>query len=164
MVTGSVAGMLYGKPRMTNDMDVVVALERKSAERLLGRFSTGEFYIPPVEAVQAEILRRGQFNLIHSASGAKVDFVIQKNTEFAIEEFSRRITIPFSNDTNACSATPEDVILSKLMYFQIGESEKHLRDIRGIIAVSRADLDLEYLDGWVRRLGLDKQWAMCQSR
>jgi len=113
--------------------------------------------------VQAEILRQGQFNIIHLESGAKVDFVIRKNTEFAIEEFSRRVTIPFSDDTDVCSATPEDVILSKLMYFQIGESEKHLRDIRSIITVSGTDLDMEYLDGWVCRLGLEEQWALCQS-
>lgn len=162
MVTGSVAAMLYGEPRMTNDLDVVVCLTRSAAVALLAAFAPDDYYAPPIEVVQEEMSRAGQFNVIHVESGAKVDFVIIKTTEFARTEFARRIKVEFSDRLQAAAASPEDIIISKLLYYQMGSSDKHLRDIRGILAVSGGVLDREYINGWTRKLGVSQPWADCQ--
>ena len=154
MVTGSVGSILFGEPRLTNDMDVVVELSADSVDRLSREFPPQEFYLPPVETMRAEIESRRQFNLIHVGSGSKVDFIVRKEREFSRTEFARRMRVQFSESLQACSATPEDIILSKLQYYQAGKSEKHLDDIRGMLRISGNDLDMPYLKGWAGKLGL----------
>ena len=55
-------------------------------------------------------------------------------------------------------APVEYVIVRKLEYFREGGSEKHLRDIRAMLAVSGDQLDRAELDEWIRRRGLETQW------
>jgi hypothetical protein len=78
MVTGSVASIYYGEPRMTNDVDIVVFLRREDALRLESAFPQSEFYCPPRETIQMEQARaqRGHFNLIHHESGFKADIYL----------------------------------------------------------------------------------------
>jgi len=158
MVTGSVGAMLYGEPRLTNDMDVVVELPAEAVLRFLALFPPPEFYTPARETMRTEIGRRGQFNVIHSGSGSKVDFIIRKDTAFAREEFARRQVSAFSEGLDCRSATPEDIVLSKLMSYREGGSEKHLRDIGGILRVSDDRIDMTYLAKWVAVLGLTREW------
>lgn len=157
MVVGSVAAMLYGEPRLTKDIDLVIDLLPGSAQRLVELFSPDEFYCPPVEAVSAELAERGQFNLIHRAIGVKIDLIIRKDTEHARTEFARRRKEPLWEDCDAFMASPEDVIIKKLEYFREGGSEKHLRDIRGILV--QCELDSSYLQHWVAQLHLEREWA-----
>ena len=75
-VTGSVAGMIYGEPRLTHDIDVVIDLPLDRIDALAEQFSEDEFYVPPPEVIAIEVQRaqRGHFNLIHQATGFKADF------------------------------------------------------------------------------------------
>jgi hypothetical protein len=164
MVTGSVGAMLYGEPRMTNDMDVVLELTPSWIDPLLSRFPPAEFCSPPHEVVLDEIHRRGQFNIIHSGSGSKVDLILRKTTDFAEEEFSRRRPCTFTEEVDCQSASPEDIILSKLLSFREGGSEKHLRDIRGVLGVMGDAIDREYILRWVGRLGLTRVWERVRDR
>jgi hypothetical protein len=54
MVTGSVAAMIYGEPRFTNDVDIVVMMDAAQAERLAEVFPSPEFYCPPLEVIRKE--------------------------------------------------------------------------------------------------------------
>src|SRR3989338_6794806 len=90
MIVGSVASMTYGEPRMTHDLDLVVQVLPKDAAKFEQIFSSEEYYCPPEEIVKPEILRQGQFNLIHHDTGLKIDIVIRKNSEHAKTEFARR--------------------------------------------------------------------------
>lgn len=67
--------MLYGKPRVTHDVDVDLSLPGKHAERITRAFPLEDFYCPPVEVLVAEAMRghRGHFNLIHHQSGFRAD-------------------------------------------------------------------------------------------
>jgi hypothetical protein len=56
-------------------------------------------------------------------------------------------------------ASPEDVIIKKLVFFQEGGSEKHLRDIRGVLAVMGDGIDRDYIDKWISALGLTAEWS-----
>jgi len=158
MLTGSVGAFAYGEPRLTNDMDVVVDLSPAKVDGLAREFSSKGYYFPPRAAVLAEILRRGQFNILHVESGSKVDLIIHKGTPFAHTEFARKLLLPFSPEFDSPTATAEDIIISKLDYFRRGGSQKHLSDILGILRVSGETLNLSYLATWVGRLDLNNEW------
>src|ERR1051325_6842629 len=76
MVSGSVAAILYGEPRLTHDVDFVVFLRPEDIIRLRAAFPSPDFYVPPAEMIAAEIERaqKGHFNVIHADTGFKADF------------------------------------------------------------------------------------------
>lgn len=160
MVVGSVAAMVYGEPRMTHDMDIVIDLLPQNSKKLEQLFSPEEFYCPPLEVLKAETTHRGQFNLIHHQSGLKIDLMIRKLSDHATEEFQRRRKVPFWQGTEIYLASPEDIILKKLDFYRQGGSEKHISDIRGILTES--EIDKPYLEKWIRELGLEREWKLLQ--
>ncbi len=60
-------------------------------------------------------------------------------------------------------ASPEYVIVRKLEFFKEGGSEKHLRDIRGILNVSRSLVDFPELERQIRLRQLDQVWQRVQE-
>jgi hypothetical protein len=80
--------------------------------------------------------------------------------EFARSEFARRTRIPFTTGCDAFAASPEDVIVAKPLYFKVGRSEKHTRDIASMLRISGGRMDLAYLEHGVQRLGLDDGWSV----
>ncbi len=77
-VTGSVAASVYGEPRLTADIDVVLLLKTEDVARLRTAFPDAEYYVPPEETLLVEISRssRGAFNLIHHATQFKADIYL----------------------------------------------------------------------------------------
>ena len=158
MVAGSVAAMLYGEPRMTNDMDVVVELGSHQVDGLLAHFGGDDFYAPSADFIRSVIVKGGSVAIIHVPSASKVDLIVRRRTDFGEHEFSRRQRMPFAEQLDAVVATPEDVIVSKLASYAEGHSEKHLVDIAGILRVSAGRIDEPYVESWVTRLGLQDGW------
>jgi hypothetical protein len=105
-VTGSTAGIAYGGPRMTNDVDRHLHRVRRAAS--LGARS-------PPHGRARWLARAGR-------------------------------------------PPPEYVILRKLDYFREGKSEKHLRDIRGMLDISGDQIDRSFLARWIERMGLAAEW------
>lgn len=158
MIVGSVGSIIYGEPRMTKDLDVVVKVVPKDAKIIESLFPIEGFYCPPLEVLRDEIVRRGQFNLIHHESGLKVDVIVCKNAPHSQEEFKRRRRVDIWEGFLAWVASPEDVIIKKLDYYREGRSDKHLADIRGIL--SHMEIDEKYLHKWVSDLGLTQFWEL----
>ena len=157
MISGSQASVYYGEPRFTQDIDVVVDLEPHRLSALVQRFPAPEFYLSE-EAAHDAIRTRGQFNIIHPASGLKIDMVVKKDTAYDRTEFERRHRQPILPGKDAYFARPEDVILYKMLYFREGGSERHLRDIAGMLRISGPEIDTEYVSEWAQRLGLSDIW------
>src|SRR3972149_3908856 len=88
LVTGSVAAMAYGEPRLTNDIDIVAAIEERHIASLITEFPEKEFYISD-EMIREAIRHQGQFNIIHPTSGLKIDVIIRQNTPFDASRFKR---------------------------------------------------------------------------
>src|SRR5437016_1818895 len=88
MLTGSMALNFYAQPRLTRDLDLVVALERQDAEAVQRIFEP-DYYVPR-QSVASAIARRSVFNLIHNDSVLKIDFVVLKDEEYRRQEFARR--------------------------------------------------------------------------
>jgi hypothetical protein len=156
-IGGSVASMVYGEPRATLDIDVVITLDPAGAERLLGLFGFPQFYVRP-EAVRAALPRGGTFNVIQPEMGFKIDFFVVSD---AIEErqIARRVRRSILPGIEAWFSPPEELILKKLEYFRDGGSEKHLRDIRAMVAISPEQIDLPLLEELIPRFGLASEWA-----
>lgn len=161
-VTGSVASAVYGEPRLTNDIDIVVRLSPADAARLCDLFPPDEFYVD-ANAVEVAARTGGQFNVIHPESGLKIDFMIASRDRFDEGRFQRKRNVAYLHDREAPFASPEDVIVRKLQYFAEGGSEKHLRDIRGILRVTGDAVDHAYLREWIDRFGLREHWSKVEG-
>jgi hypothetical protein len=161
LVSGSVAAIFYGEPRLTHDVDVVVFLNVQDIQRLIEVFPAQDFYLPPNEAMLAETARaeNGHFNLIHHATGFKADFYPTGRDELNAWAFRGRRKVEFEGET-VMLAAPEYVIVRKLEYYHEGRAEKHLRDIRAILSVSGEDLDRSSMLEWINRRNLGDEWRL----
>lgn len=163
LVTGSVAAMAYGEPRLTNDIDIVAAIEERQIPGLLTAFPEHEFYISAEMIVEA-IRHRSQFNIIQPSSGLKVDVMIRQNTPFDASRFQRARRIHPAENYDANFAAPEDVIIKKMEFYKNGGSEKHLRDITGILKISGTEIDRAYIAAWAKTLALTVIWEAVLQR
>lgn len=164
-VGGSLAAMVYGEPRSTLDIDLVIQATPADAQSFVDAFPSGEFYLPPFEVIVDELSRgsRGQFNVIDLASSLKADVyvagddpLIAYGMDSAVAHESRGITYRV--------ASPTYVVAMKLRFFSISKQDKHLRDVRSILEVSPDLLDFERVGEWARRYGVEDAWLDCQAR
>ncbi len=161
-ITGSVAASVYGEPRLTADIDVVLLLRVGDIAALRSAFPEADYYVPPEETLRLELSRssRGMFNLIHHASQFKADIYLALRDPlhaWALEH-RRRIEL---EDGGAWIAPPEYVVLRKLEYLREGGQDKHVRDIRFMLAAT--DVDRSFIEAEVKRLGLQAQWIRCRT-
>jgi hypothetical protein len=147
--TGSVASNLWGTPRTTHDVDVVVLLTDADTGRVVTAFSDRYYLSEP--AVRDAINRGSMFNLIDSATTFKADFWVTIDDPFNQSMLSRRRRLEIVPGQPAWVGTPEDVLLHKLIWHTITPSERQLADASGIAAVQRGNLDLAYLRHWAAR-------------
>lgn len=156
--TGGYAAILYGEPRLTTDLDVVMALGRHEVARLHAAFDPHEYYVPPPEVMLEEATRprHGHFNIYHNDTGLRSDVYLvgEDATEAWAMEHRRR----FDVDGGLWVSPPEYVIAHKLTFRRDGGSEKHVRDVRAMLAVSGDAIDRALLAGLVDRLGVRRQW------
>lgn len=163
MVVGSVASSAYGEPRLTQDIDIVAKLTIDDVGPLCRAFPPPDFYLAR-EAVLQALRSEGQFNILHPASGNKVDVILPRNDAWGRMQVSRRRRLEILPKLEGYAASPEDVMLSKMAYYREGGSEKHLRDITGIMKVSGDDVDRAYVTQWARELGLTEIWQAVRRR
>lgn len=152
MITGSIAAGHYAQPRMTRDLDLVVDLKPLDAARVVALF--GAEFDCSLDSIRGAIDRRGMFNLIHTAAIVKVDFVVRKNAPYRSEEFNRRRPVDIDGQT-MWMVSPEDLVLSKLLWAKDSHSELQLRDVRQILMAQPA-LDRAYVDRWAHALGVEE--------
>jgi hypothetical protein len=163
MVTGATAAILYGQPRVTNDLDVVISLNDLTRAALLGAFPATEFYVPPEFVIRAEQARRqrGHFNLIHHASGFKADIYLAGDDPLHTWALPLRRLVSWSDDLRFYLAPPEYVVLRKLEFYREGRSAKHPADIRAIRDITGVDESM--LAPWLETLGLGALWQEIKS-
>jgi hypothetical protein len=162
-ITGAVASIAYGEPRLTNDIDIVADISEGEIPRLKACFPESDYYFDEESAKKA-VRRRFQFNIIHPGSGLKVDVMVSKKDDFDTSRFQRVRRIKALEDRDANFASPEDVILKKMEYYAEGGSEKHLRDITGMIKISTELIDFGYISTWAERLKLEDIWKEVQTQ
>ena len=162
MLTGSFASSYHGMPRATQDIDVVIAPERPQLKRLHEVLSGPEYYMDQAAALDA-YERGGQFNIVDLATGWKVDLIMRRARAFSRTEFERRAVVELEG-MQVPIATAEDVLLAKLEWAKLGESERQIEDAAGILRIRADDLDLNYIRHWVGQLQLEPQWDAARRR
>ena len=148
MVTGSIAAGLYGQPRMTRDIDIVAVLYPPHAARLAELFDP-EFVLD-VDVIRDAVAGRRTFSVVHRQALHKIDVIVRSDDEYEIEKFGRRRTIEIDGQPISV-ISPEDLVLSKLVWGKDSRSELQFRDVRSIIA-AQSTLDWAYMRRWALRL------------
>jgi hypothetical protein len=161
--TGSMASILYGEPRFTNDVDIVVDLDDAGVAGICAAFPAPDYYVSESAAHEA-VEHRSQLNVIHPDSGLKIDFMVADICEFNEKRFARSQSIEFLPGISARFASPEDVILRKLESYKLGEPDKHLRDIRGILKLCELPVDREYIEQWAAKLDVLDEWRLASEQ
>lgn len=155
MVTGGVASVIYGDPRFTRDIDVVLDLAASEAEQLLQVFDAREFYVPPLEVLKEEAGRDpgGHFNIIHTETALRADVYLAGRDRLHAWAFDRRHRV--SLDAGGIwVAPPEYVVLRKLQYYSESGSDRHLRDIAMMLRISEELFNQDSLQMWAAELDL----------
>lgn len=154
-VTGSVAAMVFGEPRLTNDIDLVLEIKVNSIPRLITAFPEADFYLPPSEVIAAEILRgnRGHLNIISQHSLLKADVYIVAGDPLHRWAMENVRTIDIEGLPVAFTP-PEYLIIRKLEFYREGGSQKHLRDIASMLDESASLIDQPFLQHHLSQLGL----------
>jgi hypothetical protein len=151
MITGSFASNVQGVPRATQDADVIIAANQKSLDRFM-KILGADFYASP-EAAKEALQREGIFNIVHLETGFKIDLIIRKSRPFSRTEFSRRQKANFLGQSR-WFATAEDIILAKLEWSKIGNSERQVTDALNVAKIRRNNLNWPYLQEWAEELGV----------
>jgi len=163
LLVGSLASGVYGEPRFTQDIDVVIELRLDQVSKLCAAFPSPEYYVSEAAAKEAAVVV-GQFNVIHLTSGNKIDFIFARRDAWGRAQIDRRRREEIVPGCPGYAAAPEDVILGKLRYYQEGGSEKHLRDIAAMLQISGSQIDTAYIEQWARQLGLVGSWQAVIKR
>lgn len=162
---GSYASSIHGVPRQTQDVDLVVDLDEASVEALLVRLPDG--YYSDLDSARDAVQRRRSFNLIHLASGVKLDLFVSGAEPFDREELSRsrEVRLPSAPERPLRVKSAEDTILRKLQWFRLGGevSERQWDDVQGILDSQGAALDFDYLGRWATALGLEDLLARARG-
>jgi hypothetical protein len=150
-VTGSIASNSWGVPRMTHDLDVLVVVTGSQVSQTINAFSD-RYYIS--EQAVREAIRDGRmFNVLDQESMYKADFWVSSGDAFNASVLQRRKRVAIAPGVEAFVASPEDVLLHKLVWHTITPSERQLGDAAGIAAVQAGNLDLVYLKEWAVKQG-----------
>jgi len=155
MLTGSMAMNYYAQPRMTRDIDMVIAIVPEDVDRVTALFRP-DYYISE-ESIRESLVHESIFNLIHQESVIKVDCIIRKSSEYRRAEFERRQRILILDFTTFI-VSKEDLIISKLFWAKDSRSEVQLSDVKNLLATG---YDAAYLRHWTRELGLDNLLQEC---
>jgi len=162
MLTGSLAAAYYATPRATQDIDVVIDPREADLRRIIDEFSAAGYYVDR-ETALAALESRGQFNAIDPDSGWKVDLIVRKERPFSQVEFERRSTTSLLG-VDVSLATPEDLLLAKLEWGKLADSALQRRDVLQLLERSLDRMDLEYVEHWVKELGLEAEWTRIQEQ
>lgn len=162
MLTGSLAAAYYATPRATKDIDIVFETDEAGIDRLVGRLREAGLYVDRGAAIEA-LRSHGQFNAIDPLSGWKVDLIVRKERAFSQTEFGRRSHATILG-IDASLASLEDVLISKLEWSILGDSELQRRDVTELLERAWHGIDLEYVEGWVSELGLRPAWEALRER
>lgn len=163
IITGGIAVSIWGRPRHTADVDLVIEVNSiKSVHDLILELKKAIPNSYPDEDLALDAYyRKSEFNLIESEYGLKADFFISSGEEFKKSEMKRGRTQDIDGKMIRF-VSPEDLIISKLIWFRLGQSTRQLEDIKSVMDIQQ-NLDHEYLDIWVNRLKLQSQWQVLKQ-
>ena len=162
LIGGAIAEWAWGEPRATQNVDLVVNIPIKAVNKLSKELEKRGMLIPAEMILDTILEHRADIpiNAIHMYSGLKADlYPVREGDELRQSAFQRRQQVDYGPPIGKVYIhSPEDLILYKLIYFGLSQQSKHSRDIAAILKSKKNELDLDYIGGWVTRLGLSSLW------
>lgn len=153
-ITGGMAVSVWGRPRATFDIDIIVKIIEPKVPLLTEAFKNiSEAGYADEKMAKDAIRRKGEFNFIDPGSGLKVDFWVDKEDEASLLEFKNK-KLKKINNQDIYFISPEDLILSKLLWRKQGGGEKHIEDADSVLKISKNNLDKNYLKKQASKLGV----------
>lgn len=146
-VTGSIASSIWGIPRTTHDVDIVIVLSLADTDRVVAAFAD-DYYVSEAAVRQAIATAPPMFNVLDTSSGLKADFWLAKDDPFNQSMLRRRKRLELIPGQECCVGTAEDVLLHKLVWHMLTPSERQLADAAGIVSVQAGHLDVPYMRHW----------------
>ena len=155
-IGGSLATAVHGVARSTMDVDLIADMRLENVNPFIQ--ALGGTFFADDEMLKTAIQNSGSFNIIHKETMFKVDVFVGKNRPFDRSQFARRTahSLATNPEHTAYFASPEDNILAKLEWYQLGGcvSDRQWRDILNVIWVQGQRLDRGYLIAWSTQLGV----------
>jgi hypothetical protein len=151
-ITGGVAAVAYGETRTTQDLDVVLAINLADLSQIANIFETAGFYVSGLDDVITQ--RMFSFQVTQIATISRADLIIADSSEYSRIQLSRRQIIPIGTGKDVYFASPEDVIINKLVWVKSSQSEKQWRDVLSTMKTQQESLDYNYIGEWARKLGI----------
>jgi len=146
---------VWGRPRATFDIDIVVQIKEPSIKQLIEMLSKiSEFGYIDEDAAKEAIQRNGEFNFIDPQTGVKVDFWVADKK--SIYEYDRIIKKDIDGQ-KVNFISPEDLVLSKLRWYKISPSSRHLEDVQSVLKISNKIIDKKYLKKMAVKLDLSEE-------
>jgi len=165
MITGSVAAIFYGEPRLTNDVDLVVHLSKHDLKKFMSCYPNSDYYCPPVEVLEIETSRscNSHFNLIHHDSGLKADIYPLTRNPLLIWGMENRLQIEIKEGTQYWFAPVEYVIVKKMHFYKEGNSPKHISDIVNMLKSDLSKEQVLLITQFAAKTGVSDIWEHCKN-
>lgn len=153
LVTGGMAVFVWGRPRFTADIDIVVELDWGEIDNLeKALMALGKFGYVDKGAMQEAMRQKGEFNFIDGNTGVKVDFwVLNKSDPLDVLRLKRKVARKVLGKI-IYFISPEDLILSKLKWYQMGKLTRQVEDIESVLKISGEKLDMQYIKNWAKKI------------
>jgi hypothetical protein len=138
-VFGAQAVVVWGRPRLTTDVDVTINLAGRDVADVITALGVHGFR-PREEATDAFVATTRVLPLTHLASNLQLDVILAGP---GLEEaFLERASVVDIAGTPIPFISPEDLIVTKLL----AGRAKDLEDVRGIIAARSNTLNVEQVE------------------
>ncbi len=161
-IVGGYSAIYWGRPRFTQDADLVVDLPLQRVAELAQALA-GEFVVSR-EAMEEAVRQHSEFNLIHQTEVFKTDLWVIAKAPYDQEVLRRRVRGALGK-TEAYYQSPEDTILSKLRWCKLSNlSERQFEDALGVYEIQEPTLDQAYLDRWAKTLGVEDLLARIRTQ
>jgi hypothetical protein len=147
-ITGGLAAITYGDPRTTRDVDVIMKIntwETNFANVLFEKFDEDFFF--SLDGCREAIKEQTMFQAIDKETMFKVDFHL---SNLVPRSCDRRQNVRILTGRVVPMVTPEDAILSKLVWIKLG-SGRSRKDVVAMLRV-QTNLDNEYLETTAEKL------------
>ena len=148
MIVGGFAVSYHNRARTTNDVDIVLQIYPQHVKLILKHFPEWKGF----EESFMESVKHGiPFNITDFETGIRYDFMTYKDSDYNWAAFNRREEVTFF-DKKCYICSIEDLIISKIQWYNITPSEKQMEDLKFLLLDK--NLNMEYIKLWFVKLNL----------